>query len=172
MATTMKYRDLAEKQIFTWWDRDYHHIGVKIGDRQAFCLDRLEVVDVHYNKDVKELDKIDETLQYKVGRNGHGYLCSPMQGGKVLARRVLLVGGEIMRKDDLKDGKQASAGEHPENAEQVYIMYQLALKKLSELEKVLSVVGIMIADGLSVGSSDNRIMSTGDDPRRLIGQLQ
>ncbi|RPJ18705.1 MAG: hypothetical protein EHM30_00035 [Desulfobacteraceae bacterium] len=156
----MKFNILDIGNFFTWWESSQHLTGIKTGERQAFCLNTREFVAIHHNKDVKEVEKIPEDLELKFGRDGQAFLCSPANDGKVLARRVLLVGGEIMHETDLKTVSHRKDGGEPENAEQVYIMYQLALKKLAELEKVLSVVGIMISDGLSVGSSDNRIMST------------
>jgi hypothetical protein len=168
----MKFKNLTEKQIFTWWDLDKNLTGVKLGQRQAFCFDLLNIVDVHANKDVKEPEKLDETLQYKVGRNGQPFLCSPMSGGQVLARRIILIGGEIMHAEDFKTATAPQTGRDEELNTQVNIILNLWDKKIDELKTLRDTLKMMIEAGLSVGSSDNRIMSTGDDPRRLIGQSQ
>jgi hypothetical protein len=173
MVTAMKFKDLPEKQIFTWWGSDHLHTGVKLGERQAFCFDLLCLVDIHANKDVKEPDRIDETLQYKVGHDGRGFLCSPISGGKVLARRIILLTGEIMEERFLKPPVSIKkTGGEQENLSQVYITLEIFERKFKDLETAYRMVKMILNDNLELETSDNKIMLTGDDPRRLIGQLQ
>jgi hypothetical protein len=156
----MKFSGLDIGHLFTWWDLDKNLTGVKLGNRQAFCFDLLCLVDVHANKDVKEPEKLNETLQYKVGRNGQPFLCSPMSGGKVLSRRIILIGGEIMNEADLKTATAPQAEGDEELKRQVDIILNLWDKKIDDLKTLRDTLKMMIEAGLSVGSSDNRIMST------------
>lgn len=156
----MKFKDLDEKILFTWWERDQHHTGVKIGGCRVFCFDTMTFLDVHANKDVKELDNFDETLQYKVGRDGRGYLCSSMDGGKVLARRIILIGSEIMNEETLKTVSHRKDGGEQTYFEQVYIMWNLLEKKLHDLNTLAQTVRMLLDDNVESETSDNKIMST------------
>lgn len=132
-----------------------------MGERQAFCFDLMELIDISANKNVKEPEKIDETLEYKVGRDGRGFLCSPMSGGKVLARRILLLTGEIMYEDNFKQPvSTAKTGGEGEYFEQVYIIMDLFEKKLGELSTLAETVKMMLDQNVSVRTSDNKIMLT------------
>lgn len=92
----MKFNALDIGVFFTWWDTDKHLTGIKTGERQAFCLNSREFVAIHHNKDVKGLEGIPEDLELKFGRDGQAYLCSPTNDGNLLARRVLVIGGEAV----------------------------------------------------------------------------
>lgn len=170
----MKFKDLPSGEIFTYWEHDKHHTAIKIGERgtaereRAVCLESGEIVDVHHNKDVKELDKIDETLEYKVGRDGQAFLCSPMTEGKMLAHRVILIGSEIMNEKDLKTvSRRKDGGERNADLE-VYIMMQTLERKIKELETLFAGVKMLLQENLSLDSSDNRIMSTMKEAKRLL----
>lgn len=157
----MKFKDLNKKQIFTWWGHDHLHTGVALGDGRAFCFDTLELVSIHANKDVKEREKFDETLQYKVGHDGRGFLCSALPGGKVLARSILLLKGEIMEKRFLKDPvSPEKPGGKPNGVDEVYITLFLLEKKIDDLGNILKLVRTAIDENLSPLLSDNGIMST------------
>lgn len=126
----MKFKDLDIGHLFTWWEHDRHLTGVKVSNFQAFCFGSLQLVGVHANKDVKEPEPISETLDYKVGHDGRGFLCSPISGGKVLARRVLVLSGEIMHEEQFKKPVSTrKTGGEQEYFEQVYIMWNLLEKK-------------------------------------------
>jgi hypothetical protein len=154
----MKFKDLDEKTIFTWWGSDHLHTGVKIGDGRAFCFDTLEIIAIHANRDVKEPEPIPEDVILKFGRTGQAFLCSPLPGGKMLARRVLLIGGEIMNEENLKAAQTPHTGGEKTDENEVYIMWKMAEKKLADLEKLMSVVGMMLEEGLSQSTSDNDLM--------------
>lgn len=169
----MKFKDLREKTIFTWWEHDALLLGVKTGTGQAFCWNDYETHALHANKDVKEPEPITEDLILKFGRTGQAFLCSPIPGGKWLARCILLTTGGIMRDDQFKPPVSTpKTGETPENAEQVYIMWKLLTKKLQELDTLAQGVEMLLEDGLSVGLSDNKIMSTVNGPMFFLHREQ
>lgn len=167
----MKFKDFPDGNFFTWWEGSQHRTGIKIG-KQAFCLSRRERVDIHANKDVKSLERIPEDLELKFGHDGQAFLCSPVNDGNILARRIILTGGEIMHEDQLKTVSHRNGGGEQADLSDVYITLEMLGKKIKDLETLFQVVKMAIEDRLSVGSSNNRIMSTGDDPRRWIGQLE
>jgi hypothetical protein len=162
----MKFKDLASGEIFTFWELDKHHTAIKIGERgtcereRAVCLDSGEIVDVHHNKDVKSIERIPEDLELKFRRNGQAFLCSPVNDGNVLARRVILIGGEIMHEKDLRTATAPQAGGDEELKSQVNIILNLWGKKLKELETLGETLRMMIETNLSEDVSNNRIMST------------
>lgn len=159
----MKFKDLENRHIFTWWADGRNLTGVKVGDRQVFCFNDLLLHDIHANQAIKEPDPVPETLSYKVGHDGRSFLCSPIPGGKWLARCIILLTGEIMRTEDFQkvESPRKTGGEQ-ENVNQVYIMYKRLEKKLNELEKLAAVVGVMLEEELSQSSSDNKIMLPSD----------
>lgn len=156
----MKFNALDIGIFFTWWEADKHLTGIKTGERQAFCLNTREFMTIHHNKDVKDVETIPEDLELKFGRNGQAFLCSPVSEGNTLARRIIMIGGEIMHDNDLKTGSLRSNGGEQADLSDVYITLEMLGKKIKDLETVFQVVKIAIEDRLSVGSSDNRIMST------------
>jgi hypothetical protein len=157
----MKFKDLEIGKLFTWWDHDQHLTGVKASNFQAFSFGSLLLVGVHANKDVKEPEPLDETLQYKVGHDGRGFLCSPISGGKVLAQRILLLTGEIMSEEQFKKSVSTrNTGGDGEYFEQVYIMWELLEKKLHDLNTLAQTVKMLLEDGVESGASDNNIMLT------------
>jgi len=87
-------------------------------------------------------------------------LCSPVNDGNVLARRVILIGGEIMHEKDLKTATTPQTGGDEELKSQVNIILNLWDKKIDEFKTLRDTLKMMIEAGLSVGSSNNRIMST------------
>lgn len=117
----MTFSELQEKQCFTWWDVEHHRTGVKVGDRQAFCFDTLCLVNIPSNKTVKDVEGIPADVQLFLGRNGQAYLGTPTADGKVLARRIILIGGEIMDRLDVKKPKPPVTGEGAEHWCQLYL---------------------------------------------------
>jgi len=87
-------------------------------------------------------------------------LCSPVNDGNVLARRVILIGGEIMHEKDLRTATAPQAGGDEELKSQVNIILNLWGKKLKELETLGETLRMMIETNLSEDVSNNRIMST------------
>lgn len=162
----MKFKDLLAGQIFTYWELDRHRTAIKIGERgtsqreRAVCLDSGELLDIHHNKDVKSLERIPEDLDLKFGRDGQAFLCSPVNDGKMLARRVLLIGGEIMHESDLKTVTAPKAGGDEELRSQVNIILNLWDKKIDELKTLRDTLKMMIEAGLSASLSDKEIMLT------------
>lgn len=156
----MKFKDLDEKTIFTWWGSDHLHTGVKIGGDRVFCFDTLEIISIHANKDVKEPEPVSEDVILKFGHSGQAFLCSPLPGGKMFARRVLLIGGEIMHDNDLKSVSAPKAGEEQKDMSEVYITLFLLDKKIDDLGNVLKLVKTAISENLDMNTLDNRIMST------------
>lgn len=168
----MKFKDLDCAQIFTWFRDGRNLTGVKVGNRQVFCFNDLVIHDIHANQTVKEPEPVPEDLSYKVGHDGRSFLCSPIPGGKMLARCVLMLTGEIMDKRDFKtSASPRKAGESQLTSTQVYIMLNLFEKKLADLETAFRMVKMTIEDGLSVETLDNDIMSTDLTPKRFLSQV-
>jgi hypothetical protein len=169
----MKFKDAQEKIIFTWFRDGRNLTGVKVGERQVFCFNDLTLHDLHANLTIKEPDPVPETLSYKVGHDGRSFLCSPIPGGKWLARCIILLTGEIMRTEDFKkvEDTQKTGGKELSGT-QVYIMWKKTEKKLAELEKLVAVVGMLLEEGLSTDTSDNDFMSTDITPIRFLSQIE
>lgn len=157
----MKFKDVENAYIFTWFRDGRNLTGVKVNNFQAFCFNSLLLVGVHANQTVKEPEPVPETLEYKVGHDGRAFLCSPIPGGKWLARCIILLTGEIMNERDFKKAETPrKAGEESVNMTQVYIMLNLFEKKLLDLETAFRMVKMMLEDGLSVDALDNKVMVT------------
>ena len=56
----MKFREIKEKQTFTWWETERFLTGVKISKGQAFCTTTNEVVNIHGNKNVSIVENSTE----------------------------------------------------------------------------------------------------------------
>lgn len=165
----MKFKDIEQTQVFTWFRDGRNLTGVKVGDRQAFCFNDLCLHDLHANQTVKEPEPVPESLSYKVGHDGRAFLCSPIPGGKWIARCILLLTVEIMHERDFKTVESPrKAGEDSVNMKQVYIMLNLFEKKLLDLETAFRMVKMMLEDGLSDALLDNDIMSTYDELKVFI----
>lgn len=154
-----KFKDIDNAQVFTWFRDGRNLTGVKVAGNQAFCLNDLRLHDVHANTTVKEPEPVPETLAYKVGHDGRAFLCSPIPGGKWLARCIILLTGEIM---DGRNFKQVESprktGGEAGNLDEVYITLSVFERKFKDLETAFRMVQMILADKLSADISDNKIM--------------
>ena len=156
----MKFKDLDIGRIFTWWDREHILTGVKATNFQAFCFNSLLLVGIHANKDVKEPEPIPEDVILKFGHTGQAFLCSTLPAGKMFARRVLLIGGEIMHEEDLKAAQTPRTGEEQIDLNEVYITLEIFERRYKALETAFKMLKTMIEEKYESPTSDNRIMST------------
>lgn len=152
----MKFRELENGKIFTWYDDNKHYIGLKIGG-EAIRLSDYSPVKIHANKKVSEPEQIPEDVLVKFGRNGQIYLVTPYSSETVYARRVIVVATEIMHKESFSPRKIGARGG---KEQQVYITLDLLEKKIRDLETLARMVKMLIETNMSVGSSDNEIMLT------------
>lgn len=153
----MILNDLAKGKFFTWWESDGLHTGIKLEDRQVFCIDRMESVKVHANKKIDALGPPAPDLVLRFGHDGQAFLCSPLPEGKLVCRRVILMKGEIMHEEDLKP---ANTGGEARDLTEVYITILLLEKKIESLGNVLRLVKTAIDENLSPDLSHKKIMST------------
>lgn len=152
----MKYKDLDNGKIFTWYADNKHFFGVKIGG-EAIRLSDMAPVSIHANRKVREPEQLPEDVLVKFGRNGAVYLITPYSSETVYARRVIVVATEIMHKESFSPRKIGGSGG---KEQQVYITLDLLEKKIRDLETLARMVKVLIETNMSVGSSNNEIMLT------------
>lgn len=133
--------------------------ALKIGEGETILLPEGQKIYIHPNKEVKECEPVPEDVSVRFGHTHEVFLCSPIAGGRVVARRVIVVDTKVMFEKELKAVK--SGGKQGDLA-QVYIMLSGFEKYIQRMTLLAQTMKAVIEDGLTDTHSDNEFMSTSE----------